>query len=186
MLHLLTIRFPPSSTLNNSTGPFEEVLITYNIIGSNIMKHTKLPWSLMDVLNIIILYILLQGCHLPVSFMLIHCCLKSTIPMCIIEIGSVGIYQFWAVPVGIGTQYVMSRICTHLMQMIYTYIENAGHSCPEKYLFSPFCTTYSDSVFKLSQMQCPLKPQQQALLSTMVDPSGLSQVVQGPSAQTLA
>ena len=116
------------------------------------------------------------------SFMLIHCCPKSTIPMCIMEIGSGGNYQFWAVPVGVCTQYVMLRICVHLMQMIYTYIENAGHSCSDGYLFSPFCTTYSDSVLKLSQMQCPLEPQQQALLSTMVDPSGLSQLVQGPSA----
>ena len=140
----------------------------------------------MDVLNAVILCILLWDRHLPTSFMPIHCCPKSTVPMCIIEIGSRGSCQFWAVPVGVGAQYVMSRICIHLMHMIYMYIKNTGHRCPDRYLFSPFCTTYSDSVLKLSQMQCPLKPQQQALSSAVVDPSGLSQVMQGLSAQTLA
>ena len=140
----------------------------------------------MDVLNAVILYILLRDRHFPTSFMPIHCCPKSTVPMCVIEIGSRGSCRFWAVPVGVGAQYVMSRICVHLMHMIYMYIENTGRRCPDRYLFSPFCTTYSDSVLKLSQTQCPLKPQQQALSSAMVDPSGLSQVVQGPSARTLA
>ena len=140
----------------------------------------------MDVLNTIILYILLQDRHFPMSFMPIHCCLKSTVSMCIIEIGSRGSCRFWAVPVGVSAQYMMSRICIHLMHMIYMYIKNTGCCCPDRYLFSPFCTTYSDSVLKLSQTQCPLKPQQQALSSAMVDPSGLSQVVQGLSAWTLA
>lgn len=136
----------------------------------------------MDVLNAIILYIPLPDHHFPTSFMPIHYCLKSTVPMCIIEIGSRGSCQFWAVPVHIGAQYVMSRIFIHLMHMIYMYIENAGCNCPDRYLFSLFCTTYSDSVLKLSQTQCPPKPQQQALSSAVVDLSGLSQVVQGPSA----